>query len=369
MRNQELSITMPCHWNDSVLDKVLQSNLDAVTPVREIYGVLADGGPIKHGRSPDVVVQVNRQQAIQFREKCRDGRINFTYLLNAPFNFTGDLGLVKDVDAYLDWVVDEFKADAVTISSHKLMKHVRTRYPDLPIHISTIAGVRNVKDLSEYLDVNPNRVVPHHDLGKKFGDLEGIVSLGDQHGIDVELLATESCLFSCPNRVAHYQNLACGSKDTPFHTTCNTTKLEKPRQLLMAGGVIRPEDMSFYGIIGVKHIKLSGRSKPAEWIPEVVEAYQNHSYDGNLIRLLGIDPSLNAEEWMHLDNKSLEGFIQGYPQESVRAGAEYCDQWMVKLHQEGRFSLSDGTTYREQNSQLVLNNIGVRAIKILDSEK
>jgi len=369
MRNQELSITMPCHWNDSVLEKVSSANPVAITPVKEIYGALPNGGPVKHGRSSDAVVQVTRNDAISFRERCRQKNISFTYLLNAPFNFNGDPGLVKQVDEYIDWITQDLKADAVTVSSYDLMKHVRSRCPDLPIHISTIAGVRNEKDLAGYLDVAPNRVIPHHDLGKKWGDLSRIVELGNKHGIEVELLATESCLFSCPTRAVHYQHLACGDKDAKFHTTCNTTKLEKPRQLLMAGGVIRPEDINFYGEMGVRHIKLSGRSKPAEWMPEVANAYQAHNYDGNLIRLLGIDPSLKAEEWMHLDNQSLAGFIQGYPQRSDQEGAEYCDRWMVKLYRDGRFNLSDGTTYKEQNGQLILKDIGERAAKIIDSEK
>lgn len=369
MKNQELSITIPCHWNGPVLEEVSSANPTAITPVKEIYGALPNGGPVKHGRSPDAVVQVTRDDAVRFREKCRQENISFTYLLNAPFNFNGDPGLVKEVDEYIDWIAQDLKADAVTVSSRDLMKHVRSRCPDLPIHISTIAGVRNERDLERYLDVTPNRVVPHHDLGKNWRDLGDIVELGNRYGIEVELLATESCLFSCPNRAAHYQSLTGGCGDVRFHTTCNTTKLEKPRQLLMAGGVIRPEDINFYGEMGVRHIKLSGRSKPAAWMPEVAAAYQSHNYDGNLIRLLGIDPSLKAEDWMHLDNKSLNGFIQGYPQGSAREGAEYCDQWITRLHNEGRFRLSDGTTYIEQNGQLILNDIGERATKIIDSEK
>lgn len=368
INKNEFGLTIPCHWNETTLNQIAGMNQGAKTPVTEIYGALANDGPVKHGRSPDAVISVNRETAKRFKESCEKNGIEFTYLLNAPFNFTGDNELTKQVDAYLDWIVNGFRAKAVTISSHELMKYVRAKYPDLQIHVSTIAGVRTRADMEKYLDVQPNRVVPHHDLGKNWSDLEEMVELGRQNGVDIEILATESCLFSCPTRDAHYKSLAQSSKDAPFHTICNTRKLNHPSELLMAGGVIRPEDIHIFEQMGVSRIKISGRSKPAEWLPEVVNAYQTHGYRGNLIRLLGVDPSLRMEEWMFLDNKALEGFLESFPQNDLPAARRYCEETIIRLYEQGAYRLNDGTIYREENGKLILAQAGDKTAAVINKE-
>lgn len=367
---KESAITIPCHWNEIILEKIIKNNNSAITPVTEIYGALANGDPIGHGRSPDSVVSINKDKAKDFKQKCNQNKINFTYLLNAPFNESNNSESKKKVDEYLDWIIKDFQADALTISSHELMIHVRSRYPEIPIHISTIAGIKNLKELKPFLDVNPNRVVPHHDLGKRIKNLEELISFGDKSGIDMEVLATESCLFDCPNRRSHYEYLAKKTKDNPFHVTCNSKKITSPEQLLMAGGLIRPEDVQYYSDLGVSFFKISGRSKPADWLPEVVKAYQENNYRGNLIRLLGIDPTLEAEKWMFLENKSLEGFIRGFPQKNKEEMEDYCQKWISRLYSEGNFYLNDGTSYmKTTNENLVIDKIGNKVTKIISKEK
>lgn len=367
---KESRLTIPCHWNGEVLNRIVSNNDMASTRVVEMYGALANGGPIGHGRSPESVVGVDRKDAKSFKDKCNQNGISFTYLLNAPFRFDSSSETIKGVDEYLDWIVGDFKADALTISSYDLMKHVRERYPDIPIHISTIAGVRSLDELYKFLDLNPNRLVPHHDLGKRIDVLKELVSFGEKNNIDIEILTTESCLFNCPNRKAHYEYLSKGSKDNPFHLTCNSRKILNPEQLLMAGGVIRPEDIPYYSDLGVSFFKISGRSKPPVWLPEVVEAYQTNSFRGNLIRLLGIDPSLEAENWMFLDNKSLDGFIQGFPYTNLEEAEDYCKKWISNLYKSKKFYFTDGTSYAEiPSGRLAIDNIGVNSQKIISREQ
>lgn len=281
-------ITIPCHWNKQVIEEILSNDAPEGMPVAEVYGALALGGPIGHGRSSEAVVQVSKDAALEYREFIRSKNISFTYLLNAPFNFDKQVDQQK-LDQYLHWVLNDLQPDAVTIASHELMRYVRDIDAKIPIHISTIAGIKNAEDLAKYLDVSPSRIVPHHDSGKNFSELRDLVQFGRQNNVETEMLVTESCLRRCPNREAHYAYLAQQSKDKPFHTTCNADKIKNPAEFLLAGGITRPEDTEFFENMGVEYFKISGRSKPAEWLPEVVSAYQRRNYDGNLIRLLGID--------------------------------------------------------------------------------
>lgn len=352
-------LTIPCHWNKTVIDKILVQNESASVKVAEVYGVLADGGPVGHGRSPDTVVRVARQEAVDFRNYLRDNGLRFTYLLNAPFRLTGEVEQKKALEDYLGWILGELRPDALTISSHELMRFTRTVDSEVPIHISTIAGIRTVQDLQGYMDVHPNRIVPHHDVGKNWQDLRDLSQFGEQNGVQVELMVTESCLYKCPSRTAHYEHLAYGRKDEPFHLTCNARKMVSPSEFLLAGGVVRPEDLSMFEDMGVGYFKVTGRSKPADWLPETADAYQQRRYEGNLIRLLGIDPSLRAEEWFYIDNRGLDGFMKTFPSNgNDDTRREYCEVWAAKLFQEGRLYVQDGSQYSVEGGRLRLSGEG-----------
>jgi collagenase-like PrtC family protease len=92
-------------------------------------------------------------------------------------------------------------------------------------------------------------------------------------------------------------------------------------------------------MLGVKYIKLTGRSKPAEWLPEVVNAYLQRNYEGNLVRLMGIDP------------------------------CAYCDTWMIRLNQEGAFWISDGSEYSPEGDSLALRFAGEQVNHIISKER
>jgi collagenase-like PrtC family protease len=175
----------------------------------------------------------------------------------------------------------------------------------------------------------------------------------------VEILVTESCLYRCPMRDAHYKSLAGGGADKPFHVTCNARKLTSPREFLLAGGLVRPEDTGKFEEMGVKYFKISGRSKPAGWLPEVVRAYQTRDYEGNLIRLTGIDPTLRAEEWVVIENKALEGYLDGFPaSEPYEEQVTYADNWIKRLYHSGGFYLTDGSEYLVEGGELKISGRG-----------
>jgi collagenase-like PrtC family protease len=137
----------------------------------------------------------------------------------------------------------------------------------------------------------------------------------------------------------------------------------------MAGGIIRPEDIQIFNDMGVHRIKISGRSKPAEWLPEVANAYQQNYYEGNLIRLLGADPSLNTESWIIINNRSLDGFLENFPKNDISKARYYCEKKIIELSKNGNFKLTDGTTYKEQNGHLVIDLYGTKSASIINQEK
>lgn len=361
-------INIPCHWDKKILSEIIKQNSRAKNiKITEMYGVLARG-PVSHGRSPNAVPDVAKKDAVIFREYVGSLGIKFIYLLNAPFTFNSRKQ-IEEVNDYLDWIINDFKADALMVTSYELMQFIREIQHYIPLYISTIAGVSNAKQLERFLDVNPMRVVVHHDVNRNFKDLQKLLKKAKGWGIEVELMTTESCLRRCPNREAHYLHLSSRKSDKPFHTVCNTKKLMYPREFLKAN-VIRPEDMHIYEEMGVSIFKITGRSKPSSWLPEVTEAYLKRKYDGNLIRLLGADPSLKTEDWIYINNKSLEGFLENFP----RSGKEkdenvYCDKWISKLYKNGDFRVDDGSVYSlNDKGSLYCQLPGERVLSVISRE-
>lgn len=343
-------LTIPCHWNKQTLNKINKMNIaSSDIRVAEIYGTLAKS-PIGHGRSPKSVPNVKKEHAINFKKYINHIGLKFSYLTNAPFSFKGKPE--KNVTNYLSWIIKKLEPEAMTIASHDLIKYIRNNYPLVKINVSTIAGIKNVKQLKTFEDIKPKRIIPHHDVNRNFKDLREIIKETTKRGIELELMATESCLRNCPNRIAHYKHLGGSNADKPFHTSCNLQKLIYPREILKSN-FIRPEDLSFYEKMGVKIFKITGRSKRAQWLPEVVEAYLKRSYKGNLIRLLGIDPSLNAEDWIYINNIALNGFLKGFPKSGKKSDENYyCDKWICKLYKNGDFYVKDGSKYEIKNETL-----------------
>jgi collagenase-like PrtC family protease len=337
----------PLHWDLEVLKQIAEQNKHySGIKITSFYGALARG-VVPHGRNATSVTDITKEDAIQFNQKLHKNGFSSIYLLNAPFAIDS-LQKEKQVIEYLDWIVNKFKADAVTISSYELMQFVRQLYPKFPIYVSTIAGVNSVEDFKKYLDINPTRIVLHHDTNRNFNALKQIVKLANNLKIETEFMLTESCLRRCPNREAHYRFLGKPESeqiDKPFHLTCNSRKLIHPFELLLAN-VIRPEDIKYYEGMGISHFKLTGRSKPSKWLPEVTQAYLQRSYEGNLIRLLGIDPTLKAEQWLYIDNKSLDGFIEGFPKTNIpQEEIQYANDWIIKLWKSNNFRTEDDTKY------------------------
>ena len=350
---EETKIIIPCHWNKKLLSKIVANNLQfADIKVKEIYGSLAKG-IIRHGRDPNSVVSITKKDAINFKKYANSLGINFIYLLNAPFNFNKYKEKDK-IQNYLDWIVNKFKADALMVASYDLMKFIRIIYPDIPIYISTVAGIKNFEELKKYLDINPTRVVPHHDVNRNLKDLENLVLKTKKLNIEIELMVTESCLRRCPHRVAHYKYLGEGNTDKSFHTVCNLKRLKYPREILKSN-FIRPEDLIIYEKMGIKSFKITGRSKPATWLLEVVNAYFKKEYKGNLLRLLGTDPSLELEKWVYVDNKSLDNFLSGFLKNKKEEDENlYCDRFISKLYIERKFKINDGSKYElNSNKSLV----------------
>ncbi|ACL75402.1 hypothetical protein [Ruminiclostridium cellulolyticum] len=333
---EKTGLSIPCQWDKDSLIEILNYGVSKEIDIKEVYGT-ASFENLPHGRAFEVTKRIDKNDALEIKKIISEKGITFAYLINAPL----ELDSYEFLENELDWIVNDFKADSITISSLKLMKFVRAKYPDLKINVSTIAGVKTVEDMKQYLPINPSKFITHHDINRNYKDLEEIIEFLREKNIDFEVMLNESCLRRCARRDEHYSTLGKGCGDSEFHLWCNSLKVSHPYQLIMCN-FIRPEDLKVYEDKGIKLFKVTGRSKPLGWLQEVVRAYLNREYNGNLIRLLGADPKLEAERWIYISNKALDNFLENYPKNGdVGEEIRYCKNIIFDLYSKNEFAIKN----------------------------
>jgi collagenase-like PrtC family protease len=364
---EKSTLIAPCHFDKDVADFIAdENNKMNDLQVSELYGAVSNE-VVRHGRAREAVKNISRKEAVEFRDYLDDKGIGFIYLLNAPFNFDNSKETRIKVEEYLDWIVNEVQAEAVTISSHDLARFVRDRYESLKIYISTISAVGSIEQYDNFMDVGPSRVVLQYDQNRNWKNLGMLARHANHAGAELELMLNESCLRGCVNRQGHYSALGATEegRDTPFLTVCNSRKILYPYEFLKSN-YIRPEDLEIYEDMGIKRFKITGRSKPAEWLPETIRAYRNRKFDGNLVRLLGIDPNLQAENWTYINNSALDGFLCGFNNANED---EYSEQWIQRMYENGDFYLTDGTDYAvNEKGILTPKLLGEEALRVVKNE-
>ena len=365
IKQKKSKISIPCHWNKEVLKKVFIQNQRAKSiEIAEVYGVIPRQ-IIGSGRSSSTIPNISKEKAIDFKNFIKKLDFNFVYLLNAPFDLSAKN--IKATEEYLDWVINKFSPDALVVTSYSLMKFIRKKYDKkIKIYISTIAGILTPSDVEKYLEINPTRIILHHDANRNFKSLKEFGQLAKKNKIEVELMLTESCLKRCPRRAEHYNALLYpNADDRKFHFFCITKKLMFLNELLKAN-FIRPEDINLYEKMGFKNFKITGRSKPAKWLPEVTNAYLNRSYEGNLIRLLGVDSRLNAEDLIFINNKSLDNFLLFYPRDNNGEKENlYTNKWTVKLFKNKDLKIMEKNFfYQIEKNKVICKQMGQKLFEI-----
>ncbi|PXV95938.1 collagenase-like PrtC family protease [Lachnotalea glycerini] len=345
-------LTVPCQWNLESIKRIVGLRQSNGIHIGEMYGALSNG-ITPQGRSLAIAHNTTKENALQIKRILDEHNISFAYLINTPI----EIESCRFLDEELEWIINEFKADSLTISSKELMQYIRKRYPDIRINVSTIAGIKTIEDVKSYLSISPAKIIAHHDLNRNFKDLRKVLDYVKNNNMQLELMVNESCLRRCPYREQHYNELGMGNDDRKFHEKCNLIKIQNPYQLLMAN-FIRPEDLYVYESLGVNLFKITGRSKPIAWMEEVVQTYLNREFKENLMRLLGIDPLLKAEDWIFISNNSLDGFLQHYSDcDNLQQEIKYCEDWIIKLYHNKQFYIDREMNCQEKNGRLIFEPV------------
>lgn len=382
MRSRTVKLTAPTNFDDELVPALAEAG------VVEVYGKLtqdAAGG----GRPSYVLPSVNRVRLEQHLKVVHDAGMRFNYLLNAPT--LG--GIESTANGYhnIRQLMDEVVAlgvDSITVANPFFLELAKRHYPELAVKVSAFANVVSVLQAKQWADMGASVITasPPH-LNRSLRVLE---EMAKAVSAEIQVVVNNGCLQSCVWYQAHAALHAHASQEGHWSKgfvidhcvmNCRLARLQDPA-LYIRGDWIRPEDVAMYEELGVVWFKLVNRSNPTSTIIERAQAYSRRRYDGNLMNLLEhamdhhdagsstwgsrlrkaktfVRPTLAnplrlkelakltfpRKPIVHLDNRSLDGFIDFF--KTHECSARDCDTCGYCQDVADRVLRVDGETVEE----------------------
>ena len=241
---------------------------------------------------------------------CREHGMKLDILANATCyaeeSYTKEqrlkiLGIIKHLDDL------GLRPEIITTTSPYIAKVFRLNFPDIEIRASVNMRLRNTLAL-EYLAPLYDSYYICRDVQRDLPTFRTMAAWCKNNGKKLCMLANSGCVRNCPWQVFHETLLSHGFTFTfpemeamNVDLVCN--KIFARKKMLsdfLRCTWIRPEDIHVFEP-ELETIKLSTRE--AKFPLEIVEAYLNGSYDGNLLRLMDPNHAIGFRP-NRIDNKS-----------------------------------------------------------------
>ena len=225
---------------------------------------------------------------------------DFVYLLNSPRPLDLENPDFPKQLEKLELLLTELKKIGVNklrVAAGQLMSYIGKHYSDFEILASTSMEYKTICEYQNFIAFHSEvkQIVPSHDVNKNFKLLKHLRTRYPD--MELELMVNEGCLQGCPNRMFHesasidkhkmINNDVClsGGYATSY---CNLIVQRYPIQSMVMGNLIFPWEIEEYSKIGINNFKLVGR-----------DGYEHfHSYiNGFTMYLKGIDNIKDIENY------------------------------------------------------------------------
>jgi len=312
--------------------------------VSVVYGKLHND-VIGGGRPAFLLPEVTAQDLEEHVRIAHSQNIEFNYLWNTCCldNLEMERETNKKIVDHLDWL-RAIKVDWITVVFPYFVELIKRRAPEIRVSLSMFADVNCVQKAKLFEKMGVDEITLPDSYNRNFGLLRKLrksVSCGFQ------LIATNTCLMTCPHRHVHNNYLSHASQAKGYYTvnhsllSCTRDGVKDPAELIKSPW-IRPEDLHFYEEIGFSKFKLTSRMMRTERLVRVVDAYHRRRWDGDLGLLLNlkvkedfVPPNLKmlksmtetmsdeakVPQWFNelvfaqegcIDNRSLDGFLEAF---------------------------------------------------------
>ncbi|MFX0103726.1 MAG: U32 family peptidase [Candidatus Hodarchaeota archaeon] len=322
-----MRISLACNWKHNLLDQI-EAHPEIKNTVHDLYGAY-DMTFTGSGRPFFLMAKREKDEIESFINRVHDMGLQFTWLWNGEclgyykFNAEEQAKALKE----LDWL-DDIGVEYITVSDPYLAEFVKEYHPRLKIKVSVISEVNSLSRAMEWGNIIGDKGVLTLSImtNRNFPLLEEI---RENVKCDIELLTNDCCLNECPFRFFHYTE--CSHASQPHDTlkgyyndwatiACQNQKCMNPEQVLMCKW-IQPDDLDKYINIGLDYFKISGRRYGTKWLFQVLKAYSDKHYEGDLGKIFNgysfeSDPlQLAGAQFSELAARQEE--MGGYPSDAV----------------------------------------------------
>lgn len=354
-----INFAVPAMYSETQLKELKKLNEKSTNGrrIKEVYGSIPSA-PVGTIRPSITLPSISIEKLCDYIRKVNSMGLEFDYIMNSTVldgsEYTNDGK--REIVEFVGKLIDA-GLNTITISVPYLIRLIKKYYPNLNITASICAEIESVQRAKDFENIGVNCIVPAKDLNRDFKMLSNIKKACQAN---IKLLCTTPCIYKCSDLYYHMnlssvrdnslQNSLKIQGDFLSHTAsrCQRRRLENVVEYIKSPW-IRPEDLSYYEEIGIFDFKLDGRDKKEEYNLDVIKAYMEGHYDGNLLYLMQNYYPKNVEEFnsiventadywklcIYLDNKELDGFISHFSsmQSSCTKGCancHYCDLWVQK---------------------------------------
>ena len=266
---------------------------------------------LAHGRTPARLMPDGEEHLIDDLQYCRKHGMKLDLLANAMCY--GEKSFTEEQRKQLADIIRRLDGlglypEIVTTTSPYVAKVFKRDYPDIEVRASVNMELRNTIAF-EYLAPLFDSFYICRSVQRDLPTFRRIADWCKDHGKKLCMLVNSGCVRNCPWHIVHDARVSHDMQSEIYHELANQgldilcNQLFGQRRRLtefLRCGWIRPEDVHVFEP-DLETIKLSTRR--TDYAHEIVEAYLNGSYDGNLLRLM--DPYHGFGFRPHrVDNKS-----------------------------------------------------------------
>ena len=361
-----MKYSVACNWDPELLEHLTRES----STVDTLFGQITDD-PFGGGRGSFLAPKVLREQAKEFIADARKRGFHFNYLFNGAcqdnleMTREGNRALFK----HIEWVAST-GADMVTVTLPIMLVWIKRHFPDFKVVVSSWARVANVKRAKYWEDLGADEIILAESGTRDFAALR---SMRRALRCTLEVIANPSCLYLCYLDTNHINMMSHSAQGGHIsggfvldhcQVYCQRMKLAKPDELIKARW-IRPEDVADYDEVGIDSLKLLERFRTTETMMQVVRAYEQRRFEGNLVELLTL-PRQNAynppnleylirpdlvnidlmlqmadifgysfSDVIQIDNRELDGFAEHFKTHDCYHSScdecGYCGRWAEKV--------------------------------------
>jgi collagenase-like PrtC family protease len=331
-----LEFSVPYNNDPETLTEIFNLKKLGDNSIREVYL----SGPQEIFGSERVRPNLKFNEFVSLMDKIHEESLRVNLTLHTTCegeNWYTPQAIEKKIK-YLQQLHKEHGLDTVTVANPIYIMAIMQDIPELEICASVLADIDCTQRANLYKEFGASVITPDANINHNLKLLAEIKATGAK----LKLMVNEGCLYKCPFRKFHFNEISHHSlisqpETGVFFANCQEV-LRSDRSQVFKSGWIRPEDVRKYSDI-TGYFKIVGRARPKDFIIRTIKAYMMESWEGDLFDILDSSLSLfGINDMAYLNNKNLDK--QQYFEtitacDKSCAGCGYCSKLAdeeLKLH-------------------------------------